>query len=47
LLPADAIISAPGLPLGLDATAAQKFANRLIHEPLQIGTAVMLFQALI
>ena len=45
-LPTDAIISAPGLPLGLDATAAQKFADRLIHEPLQIGTAVMLFQAL-
>jgi 3-methylornithyl-N6-L-lysine dehydrogenase len=47
LLPADAIISAPGLPLGFEATAAQKFTDRLIHEPLQIGTAVMLFQALI
>lgn len=47
LLPAGAIISAPGLPLGLDATAAQKFADHLIHEPLQIGTAVMLFQVLL
>jgi len=46
MLPTGAIISAPGLPLGLDATAAQRYANRLIHEPLQIGTAVMLFQAL-
>ncbi len=47
LLPHNAIISTPGLPLGLDATAAKKFAGRLIHEPLQIGTAVMLFQTLI
>jgi len=45
-LPASAIVSAPGLPLGLDSMAAQKVADRLIHEPLQIGTAVMLFQAL-
>lgn len=46
LLKPDAYIVAPGLPLGLDATAAHLHADRLIHEPLQIGTAVMLFQAL-
>lgn len=43
----DAFIAAPGLPLGLDDAAVEKFADRLIHDPLQIGTAVMLFQALI
>lgn len=47
LLNPDTFIAAPGLPLGLDAAAAQKFAGRLIHEPLQIGTAVMLFKALL
>lgn len=41
-----AIVAAPGLPLGLDAGAAAKVEHKLIHEPLQIGTAVMLFQAL-
>jgi 3-methylornithyl-N6-L-lysine dehydrogenase len=46
LLNPDAFIAAPGLPLGLDGAAVQKFADRLIHDPLQIGTAVMLFQAL-
>jgi len=46
LLKPDACIAAPGLPLGLDAAAARQYADRLIHDPLQIGTAVMLFQAL-
>jgi 3-methylornithyl-N6-L-lysine dehydrogenase len=47
LLQPDACIAAPGLPLGLDPAAACLHADRLIHEPLQIGTAVMLFQALV
>jgi 3-methylornithyl-N6-L-lysine dehydrogenase len=46
LLKPDACIVAPGLPLGLDPAAARLHADRLIHDPLQIGTAVMLFQAL-
>jgi 3-methylornithyl-N6-L-lysine dehydrogenase len=46
LLKPDACIAAPGLPLGLDPAAASLHADRLIHDPLQIGTAVMLFQAL-
>jgi 3-methylornithyl-N6-L-lysine dehydrogenase len=46
LLKPEAYIVAPGLPLGLDPAAARLHADRLIHDPLQIGTAVMLFQAL-
>ncbi len=46
LLKPDACIAAPGLPLGLDPTVVRLYADRLIHDPLQIGTAVMLFQAL-
>ena len=46
LLKPDACIAAPGLPLGLNTAAARLHADRLIHDPLQIGTAVMLFQAL-
>ncbi len=46
LLKPDACIAAPGLPLGLDPAAANLYADRIIHDPLQIGTAVMLFQAL-
>jgi 3-methylornithyl-N6-L-lysine dehydrogenase len=46
LLKPDACIAAPGLPLGLNAAAARRHADRLIHDPLQIGTAVMLFQVL-
>jgi 3-methylornithyl-N6-L-lysine dehydrogenase len=46
LLKPDACIAAPGLPLGLDSAAACLHADRLIHDPLQIGTAVMLFQVL-
>jgi 3-methylornithyl-N6-L-lysine dehydrogenase len=42
----DTAVVAPGLPLGLDPGAATRVEGKLIHEPLQIGTAVMLFQAL-
>lgn len=46
LLKPNVYIAAPGLPLGLKPSAARLHADRLIHDPLQIGTAVMLFQAL-
>ncbi len=39
-------ISAPGMPLGLTPGAAGKIRDRLYHDPLQTGTAVMLLQAL-
>jgi 3-methylornithyl-N6-L-lysine dehydrogenase len=50
-IPADLVyentmVAAPGLPLGLDEQALGKVGKRLIHDPLQIGTAVMLFKAL-
>ena len=34
-------ISAPGVPLGLDAVAREKIGARLLHDPLQTGVAVM------
>lgn len=39
-------ISAPGVPLGLDPGALQAIGSRLVHDPLQIGVAVMLAEAL-
>lgn len=38
----EAIIAAPGVPLGLDAQAYEKCKERVIHDPLQIGVATML-----
>jgi 3-methylornithyl-N6-L-lysine dehydrogenase len=38
----DAWISAPGVPLSLDKEAYKKFGSRLIHDCLQLGTAVMM-----
>ncbi len=46
LVDGNTMIAAPGLPLGLDERALGKVGGRLIHDPLQIGTAVMLFKAL-
>jgi pyrrolysine biosynthesis protein PylD len=34
-------IAAPGMPLGLSRDAQNKFSDRLIHDPLQIGVATM------
>lgn len=42
----DTVISAPGVPLGLDSEAQSKISNRLLHDPLQIGVATMLVCAL-
>jgi 3-methylornithyl-N6-L-lysine dehydrogenase len=46
-LDSKAIMVAPGLPLGLDAEALMKMEQGLVHDPLQIGTAVMLLRALL
>lgn len=43
----ETMVAAPGLPLGLEPEAHRKLINRLIHDPLQIGTAVMLFKAMV
>mgnify|MGYP001820172655 CR=1 FL=1 len=43
---AHTIISAPGMPLGLDRSALTAIGNRLLHDPLQIGVATMLVGAL-
>lgn len=40
------LVAAPGIPLGLSPDAVQKVSGRLIHDPLQIGVATMLFQAI-
>lgn len=40
-------IAAPGMPLGLNATAYEKVYDRLLHDPLQIGAATMLVSAVI
>jgi 3-methylornithyl-N6-L-lysine dehydrogenase len=40
------IVSAPGMPLGLDRAAKNAIGNRLLHDPLQMGVATMLVGAL-
>ena len=42
----DAKISTPGVPLSLDEEAYRAYGDRVIHDPLQLGTAVMLAMAL-
>ncbi len=42
---AETMISAPGMPLGLDLGARAAIGKRLIHDPLQIGVATMLAMA--
>lgn len=37
----DAYIAAPGMPLGLSCDALNRFSNRLLHDPLQLGVATM------
>jgi pyrrolysine biosynthesis protein PylD len=43
----DTIISAPGVPPGLDRSALDIIGDRLLHDPLQIGVATMVVGALI
>jgi pyrrolysine biosynthesis protein PylD len=40
-------IAAPGLPLGITPGAAAKLSSRLLHDPLQIGTAVMAVESVL
>ena len=42
----EALIAAPGIPLSLDAEAAETFKNQLVHDMLDIGTATMQATAL-
>ncbi len=42
----DTVVAACGLPIGLTREARIKIEGRLIHDPLQIGTATMLAMAL-
>lgn len=37
----DTHVAAPGIPLGLTSKAVEKISPRLLHDPLQIGVAVM------
>lgn len=46
MLSSDALIAAPGIPLGLDAETAEQFKKQLVHDMLDIGTATMLTMAL-
>jgi pyrrolysine biosynthesis protein PylD len=38
-------IAAPGMPLGLTPAAVRKITQRLLHDPLQLGMAVMAVEA--
>jgi pyrrolysine biosynthesis protein PylD len=37
----DTHVAAPGIPLGLTSKAVEKISHRLLHDPLQLGAAVM------
>lgn len=39
-------VAAPGVPLGLTAGALRAIGPHVVHDPLQIGAAVMLLEAL-
>ena len=41
----DTYISAPGMPSGLSPEALNKISDRLLHDPLQIGVAAMIVDA--
>lgn len=43
---ADSYVAAPGIPLGICDGAWEQIQNRLIHDPLQIGVATMLYECL-
>jgi len=42
----DTMIAAPGIPLGVEAACVAQLSSRLIHDPLQIGVATMMFDVL-
>jgi pyrrolysine biosynthesis protein PylD len=41
----DTYISAPGMPSGLSPEALSKISDRFLHDPLQIGVATMIVEA--
>lgn len=40
------LVAAPGVPLGVDTEGRKMLGDRLIHDPLEIGVATMLYTAL-
>jgi pyrrolysine biosynthesis protein PylD len=46
LITPETFIAAPGLPLGVTLEGQHKIRDRLLHDPLQIGVATMLMDAL-
>lgn len=42
----EAVVAAPGIPLGLTAEAFARNKDRIVHDPLQLGVATMLAMAL-
>ncbi|HZK83265.1 MAG TPA: 3-methylornithyl-N6-L-lysine dehydrogenase PylD [Desulfosporosinus sp.] len=40
------IIAAPGIPLGVEAAGVGQLSKRLLHDPLQIGVATMIFDVI-
>jgi 3-methylornithyl-N6-L-lysine dehydrogenase len=42
----ETMIAAPGIPLGVSTEAARMVGDRILHDPLQIGVATMLAEAL-
>lgn len=42
----DTKIAAPGIPLGVESAIIEQISPRLLHDPLQIGVAVMMFEVL-
>lgn len=40
------LIAAPGIPLGVHASGIEQLSKRMIHDPLQIGVATMIFDVL-
>lgn len=40
------VIAAPGIPLGVQTSGVAQMSNRLLHDPLQIGVATMIFDVL-
>lgn len=42
----DTQIAAPGIPLGVESAMIEQISPRLLHDPLQLGVAVMMFEVL-
>jgi len=42
----DSFVAAPGVPLGIHSEALDQISSRLVHDPLQLGVATMLYEIL-